>query len=356
MSKAPILVADIGGTHARFAYAQAYADRPGHAMTLKVAEFDTPLSAAQRYLTQLSETLGQQYQAPRQAAFAVAASVLGDTVSFTNSHWKFSCAELQQSLELERFFALNDFEALAYALPQLSPSQVRVWGDHSLNRTGNLAVLGPGTGLGVAALVKTRAGWQALPAEGGHASLAPNDDFESEVLRLLRKVYGHVSAERLLSGLGLPLLHQSILQVRGHEAPEITTEHLIRDGLESDPKAMETLARRLCWKCCINLRRTRRRLHWRRHRTQAGGFFLRFEVSRTVSGKGAVCLLFGKDTRCGHLRFRSCTSRGNAGSALSALSWQISMPTRIPNVVPVPVRTLNHCRMAVRGTLSHRMI
>jgi glucokinase len=247
MSKAPILVADIGGTHARFAYAQAYADRPGHAMTLKVAEFDTPLSAAQRYLTQLSETLGQQYQAPRQAAFAVAASVLGDTVSFTNSHWKFSCAELQQSLELERFFALNDFEALAYALPQLSPSQVRVWGDHSLNRTGNLAVLGPGTGLGVAALVKTRAGWQALPAEGGHASLAPNDDFESEVLRLLRKVYGHVSAERLLSGLGLPLLHQSILQVRGHEAPEITTEHLIRDGLESDPKAMETLGLFCAW-------------------------------------------------------------------------------------------------------------
>lgn len=241
MPKLPVLVADIGGTHARFAWANARAEPPLYARTLKVADFDTPLAAAQHYLTQLGLTLGEQYVRPRQAAFAVAAPLRGELISFTNSTWTFSCDEIQRALNLERFLALNDFEALAYALPHLSSDQLKYWSPTASRPPGNLAVLGPGTGLGVAALVKTQTGWQAVPGEGGHATLAPADDFESAVLAQVRKSFGHVSAERLLSGIGLPLLHQTVLQLSGKMAPASTTECIVSGALAGDPQARETL-------------------------------------------------------------------------------------------------------------------
>jgi glucokinase len=241
MPKFPVLVADIGGTHARFAWAKAPNESPGYAMTLKVAGFESLLLAAQHYLTQLGLTLGGQYQKPRQAAFAVAAPLRGDLVTFTNSSWAFSREELQRELNLERFLVLNDFEALAFALPHLSLSQLRSWGVTSVRPAGNLAVLGPGTGLGVAALVKTQAGWQAMPGEGGHATLAPADDFESALLAQVRKSFDHVSAERLLSGIGLPLLHTAILQLKGQASAVVTTESLVNAALAGDSQASETL-------------------------------------------------------------------------------------------------------------------
>lgn len=241
MSKVPALVADIGGTHARFAWAQALDEAPRHAMTLKVADFASPLAAVQRYLSELDRILGGEPARPRQAAVAVAAPLRGELITFTNSHWSFSCDELQHELNLERLLVLNDFEALAYALPHLRSNQLRSWGETSVGPAGNLAVLGPGTGLGVAALVKTASGWQAMPGEGGHSTLAPVDDFESGLLSQVRKTFGHVSAERLLSGLGLPLLHQTISQMKGQASPMVTTEGLVSATLAGDPSASETL-------------------------------------------------------------------------------------------------------------------
>jgi glucokinase len=241
MPKFPVLVADIGGTHARFAWTKAPDEPPGYAMTLKVAEFESPLIATQHYLTLLRRTLGEDDLRPRQAAFAVAATLRGDVVKFTNSRWDFSCAAFQRELNVERFLALNDFEALAFALPHLGLSQLRSWGVSSARPAGNLAVLGPGTGLGVAALVKTQAGWQAVPGEGGHATLAPADDFESALLAQVRKSFDHVSAERLLSGVGLPLLHAVILQIKGQTSAEVTAASLVSGALAGDSQASETL-------------------------------------------------------------------------------------------------------------------
>ncbi len=241
MPKFPVLVADLGGTHARFAWAQSPNQSPLFAMTLKVAEFDSPLMAAQHYLTQLGLRLGEQYLSPREAVFAVAAPLRGDHVTFTNSNWTFSGEALRRALNLERFLALNDFEALAYSLPHLKPHQLRSWGASSSRAPGNLAVLGPGTGLGVAALVKTQTGWQAMPAEGGHASLAPADEFESEIIAQVRRSFGHVSAERLLSGIGLPLLHKTILEITGLASAPVTTEWLVSATLAGDLQASETL-------------------------------------------------------------------------------------------------------------------
>ena len=231
----PRLLADIGGTNARFGWVDAPGAPVSRVQRLSVPGFAGPAQAAAAYLDSLARQLGAGYRAPRRAAFAVATAVAGDHIDFTNSHWAFSRAEVQAALRLDGLLMLNDFESLALSLPCLTPAQVRahagamplatdgaaagggagVGGDVA-KRT--LAVVGPGTGLGVGAVVGTRQGWVALPGEGGHVTLAAADPLESALLACVRQQYAHVSAERLLSGIGLPLLHQSLGQVLGLSA------------------------------------------------------------------------------------------------------------------------------------------
>ncbi|HLO93967.1 MAG TPA: glucokinase, partial [Burkholderiaceae bacterium] len=151
---------------------------------------------------------------------------------------------LQAALQLRSLRVLNDFEALALSLPGLRAGQVRAWGSQTPTAGGCLAVIGPGTGLGVAAVVQTGRGWLALPGEGGHATLAPADDFESALLAHVRGRHAHVSAERLLSGIGLPTLHEAVSAVLGGEAPaaSLTAEQIVERGLSGrDPLCERTL-------------------------------------------------------------------------------------------------------------------
>jgi glucokinase len=228
----PRLVADIGGTNARFGWIAAPVADVEQVQTLAVPDHAGPAAAARTYLSGLARTLGPAYRPPRHAAMAVATPVTGDGVSFTNSHWTFSCRQLQQELGVASLRVLNDFEALALALPHLGARQLRAHG--ALPRAqGTLAVVGPGTGLGVAGVVQTGSGWLALPGEGGHSTLAAGDDFEDEVLRAARRQHGHVSAERLLSGIGLPALHQAVAAALGRPAsPPLTAEQVVELGRE----------------------------------------------------------------------------------------------------------------------------
>jgi glucokinase len=240
-SSYPRLVADIGGTNARFGWLAAPRAGIQHVKKLAVPEFPAPGDAARAYLDGLSGQLAD-YQPPRQAAIAVATAVVGDRIAFTNSHWAFSRQALQAELDLQGLQVLNDFEALALALPHLGAGQLRPHGALPQPR-GTLAVIGPGTGLGVGAVVQTPQGWQALPGEGGHATLAPGNDFESEVLRATRREFEHVSAERLLSGIGLPVLHRSVAAVLGRPVAEPwTAEQVMERGLaRSDEAASRSL-------------------------------------------------------------------------------------------------------------------
>ena len=235
----PALVADIGGTNARFAWLDHAAACPAHAATLPVAGHDTPLHAARAYLDAQRERLGAAWQAPRRAALAVATQVQGDRVVFTNSPWRFSRSEVQQALGLDELLLLNDFEALALALPHLGPTQWRAHHDPP-RLDAPLAVLGPGTGLGVACCVPTAAGWVALPGEGGHATLAPADDYEAAVLSLARRRLPHVSAERLLSGLGLPLLHEVVSTLDGHPLQRLAAPEIVALAVDGDTVAGRT--------------------------------------------------------------------------------------------------------------------
>lgn len=238
-SSMPCLVADIGGSNARFGC--AVAGRVSYVRTLAVAAFSGPVEAAQAYLQALAAELGPAFIRPRQAAFAVATALAGDEIDLINSSWRFSRSEVQRQLGLDLLLMLNDFEALALSLPGLQPSQLRA---HCAlpNPAGMLAVIGPGTGLGVAGVIRTSQGWLALPGEGGHASLAPADDFESALLAHVRKAHAHVSAERLLSGIGLPVLHGALVAVLGHASASMSSERIVELGLSgADAACSRTL-------------------------------------------------------------------------------------------------------------------
>lgn len=145
----PRLVADIGGSNARFGWIDAPGARASHVQKLAVPDHACPARAVRAYLDRLSRSLGPACRPPRHAALAVATPVVADEISFTNSHWSFSRRQLQADLELRSLQVLNDFEALALSLPHLGPEQLRAHG--VLPRAqGMLALVGPGRGHAVA--------------------------------------------------------------------------------------------------------------------------------------------------------------------------------------------------------------
>lgn len=231
-SQFPWLVADIGGSNARFGWVTDNSGEIHHVKTLPVAEFATPVDASRRYLQSLAEELGAAYSAPRCAAFAVATAVGQDQINFTNSHWSYSQAQVKAALNLDTFLTLNDFEALALSLPRLKAHQIKPHADLP-QHTGTLAVIGPGTGLGVGSVIQSKHGWIAIPGEGGHATLAATDEFEARILEAVREELPHVSAERLLSGIGLPTLYRAVARCAAQPAETLSTEQIVERGLQN---------------------------------------------------------------------------------------------------------------------------
>ncbi len=231
----PRLIADIGGTYARFALETAQGHFE-HIASLRCADHADFHAAISSYLA----TLGQvQIQ---HAGVAIANPVEGDLVRMTNYHWQFSIEEMRQRLGLDTLVVVNDFTALAMALPRLSPAEVRQVGGGEAKRPSVIGLLGSGTGLGVSGLIPAEGGWIALGTEGGHTSFAPRDEREIAILRHAWQQFDHVSFERLLSGAGLELIYRALAEHRGQpaaalQAPEITQHAL--DG--SDRICVETL-------------------------------------------------------------------------------------------------------------------
>lgn len=196
----PALIADIGGTNARFALTDLDSARPDmHAVkTLPCGEYASLQHAALAYLG----GIGVQ---PTHAAIAVACPVDGDAIRLTNRAWAFSRHELQGVLGLERLEVINDFGAVAWSVSALAEEDVvGLHGEPALPQRGPISVLGPGTGLGVALRVGDAArGWQVVETEGGHISFAPQDDEEHRIARWMTDRFGRTSNERLLCGAGL---------------------------------------------------------------------------------------------------------------------------------------------------------
>jgi glucokinase len=208
----PRLLADIGGTFARFAI-EAEPGVFSRMRALRCAEYPSFLSALQAYLAEVKDL------PLRHAAVAIANPVEGDMVRMTNYPWQFSIEATRAAVGLHTLLVVNDFTALAMSLPHLPADAVRQVGGGRARDRSVIGLLGAGTGLGVSGLIPIEDGWVSLASEGGHVAFAPQNARELFVLEHAWRKYPHVSAERLISGPGLELIHRA-LAARGEQAAE----------------------------------------------------------------------------------------------------------------------------------------
>lgn len=226
----PLLVADIGGTNARFACAETREGRivVRDVQRLRAEDFETVEDATDAYLEAIAD-------APARACFAAAGVVRGGNVSFTNSQWSLHTDEVRRRLGLEAFLVVNDFYAMAAGVSHLSGDAfVEVKGGTPETGAPRL-VIGPGTGLGQALIVPSDGGEIIISTEGGHVSFAPRTDEEYEVLKFIAREHPRVSVERLLSGRGLVNIHRALCSAEGVlldtlRADEITAAAAAQDG------------------------------------------------------------------------------------------------------------------------------
>jgi glucokinase len=214
----PKLIADIGGTNARFALLRG--QDIDDEKVLACADHASLVHAVEFYLDSVGATSAQRR--PREAAMAIAGPITGDHIRMTNHVWEFSAATTRRQLELSRLIFMNDFTALAMSLRHLPPQELEPIGGGRAVLGSTIALLGPGTGLGVSGLVPSGEHWIPLQGEGGHVTLAVMNEREIAVLARLRQRFSHVSAERVLSGPGLVNLYDALCAVEG-VVPDVVT-------------------------------------------------------------------------------------------------------------------------------------
>ena len=213
------LVADIGGTWARFGLVGPDGTL-GRIAVRECAQYPGLPEALTAYLAHEG-----QGAPPRHAAISVACPVIGDFVSLTNHPWSFSIEGLRDRFDFRTLSIINDFSAVARALPHLRSEDLMPIGGGTGRSGAAMAVLGPGTGLGVSGLVPAGDGWAVVEGEGGHATLAATGEREAQVLAEVGREFGHVSAERVLSGPGLVNLHAALCRLEGESPDPLLTPH-----------------------------------------------------------------------------------------------------------------------------------
>jgi glucokinase len=220
--KSPRLLGDIGGTNARFAWQLQSGAPPSDIATYQCAQHASLLDAIRHYLAEHGGLT------PRLGAIGIANPIDGDRVQMTNHHWSFSSLELREALGLERLIVINDFTAMALSLPGLTGTDLLQVGPGAATSGAPLALLGPGTGLGVSGLLPTGTrGFAPISGEGGHVTLSAGDEREAAVVQWLRRRFGHASAERALSGPGLVNLYEAGCALSGQAVQALEPRDVI---------------------------------------------------------------------------------------------------------------------------------
>lgn len=227
MNERCLLIGDIGGTNARFALATP--DRPGFhgVVELQCADFASADDAISHYLAV------SKAKTPDAVCLAAAGPVVNDTVKITNNHWDISAAETRADFGIDAVRLINDFAAIAYSIPLLTETEVRSIGPksaHSLHADHfDVAILGPGTGLGVAGLCRRGETLVPITGEGGHVGFAPETALQLEILRVLRDQFDRVSAERVIAGSGLVNIHGALRVIRGESGTKMTAAEIFAE-------------------------------------------------------------------------------------------------------------------------------
>ncbi len=238
-----VVAVDIGGTHARFAIAEVEGGHVvslGEVCTQKTAEHASLQTAWQAFEAQADGPL------PRAAALSVASPITGDVIRLTNNPWVIRPSLIPERLNAETYTIINDFGAVGHAVAQLPDADfVHLCGpDVPLPTKGITTVCGPGTGLGVAQVMKADGGYHVLSTEGGHMDYAPLDGIEDTILRRLRKTFTRVSAERVVAGPGIVAIYETLAEMEGRPVPSRDDKTIWQEALEgTDSIALAALDR-----------------------------------------------------------------------------------------------------------------
>ncbi len=233
-----LLIGDIGGTNARFALANPESTGFSDVIELKCADFPTTVAAIHHYLQTVDAGT------PDAVCLAAAGPVIDDAVDITNNDWEISVAAISAEFDKPAMRLLNDFGALAYSIPFLAPDESIAVGpflDYRLPEGDcKVAILGPGTGLGIAGLYRRDDRLVPITGEGGHVGFSPETPLQIELLRALAEKYERVSTERLVAGSGLPDVYEALALVRGVPAARKNAAEIFADA-DRDEIAAETV-------------------------------------------------------------------------------------------------------------------
>jgi glucokinase len=240
-----IVAIDIGGTHARFALAEIAGGRVlglGQACTLKTAEHGGLEPAWEAFRASAGRPL------PPAAAIALAGPVQGDTLKLTNNRWVIRPGCIEERLGVRRFTLVNDFGAVAHAAAQLDEAHFsHLCGpDRPLPLDGVVSIVGPGTGLGAAQLLRRGGAYRVVETEGGHIDFAPLDGVEDAILVRLRERFGRVSVERVASGQGLANLYEALAAIEGREPRYADEKALWHAAMAGEDRLAELAFGRFC--------------------------------------------------------------------------------------------------------------
>lgn len=244
MSK-EIVTVDIGGTHARFAFAQIEGDHCvelGDVVTLKTEDFASFQTAWQEFSCLKGGKL------PRHVAIAIAGPTGGDIIRFTNNPWIIRPGLIGERLDVDNYTLVNDFEAVGHAVAQANSEYFEHLSgpDAPLPREGTISVIGPGTGLGVAHLWRGADGYRVQATEGGHMDFAPLDSIEDAILARLRRRHRRVSVERVVSGPGIVDIFETLAALEGRAVAEEEDKAIWTRGLEQGDSLASAAVDRFC--------------------------------------------------------------------------------------------------------------
>ena len=238
-STTPVALAgDIGGTRTRFALCDLDGSNIGEMTSLTTKEFPSIDAALRAYLAEAGVS-------PQVVSLAVAAPLTGPTIQLTNADWTFCADDVKRATGAARVQILNDFAALARALPKLADADLRTVSPGERDPAAPNLVIGPGTGFGAATFVRSAAGWVSVPGEGGHMTFGACDADDRLVVEFLARRHGHVSVERVLSGSGIEAIHAAFTDA---SAPAAEIVSRVLAGSDADARRtidyfVRTLAR-----------------------------------------------------------------------------------------------------------------